>query len=81
MSPEAYSFTERKSLQTPYHKTGSGFIRERWMHIPEECNALLAHSAVYTHHGRAELLMYMQNYAPLSLNFKLWYGIARAILY
>ena len=45
------------------HKTGSGFIRERLVHILEECNALLAHSAVYTHHGRAEFLMYMQNYA------------------
>ena len=46
------------------HKTGSGFIRERLMHIPEGCNALLARSAVYTRHGRVELLMYMQNYAP-----------------
>ena len=64
MSPEAFSFTERKSLQTPYHNAGSGFIRERWMHIPEEYNALLAHSVVYTHHVRAELLMYMQNYVP-----------------
>ena len=34
------------------------------MHIPEGYNALLAHSAMYTHHGRAEFLMYMQNYAP-----------------
>ena len=62
-APETFSFTERKSLQTPYHKTGSGFIRDRLMHIPEGCNALLAHSAVYTHHGRVELLMYVQNYA------------------
>ena len=44
-------------------KTGSGFTRERLVHILEGCNALLAHSAVYTHHERAELLMYMQNYA------------------
>ena len=60
-----------KGLYNYYHKTGSGFIRERLMHIPEGCNALLAHSAVYAHHGRAELLAFDVWHCPRNIYKKI----------